>query len=141
MRSIFVNLPVRDVAAARAFFTAVGFQFCEDFGDPTCACLVVDVNAFVLLLAADRFRRYVDREPGDPARTEVVTAVSAASRAEVDAIVAAGGGGGRNGLAVVVPGERGVRRRLPRPRRARLGGGPRVGGVRAYVVPAPRPGQ
>jgi uncharacterized protein len=100
VRSIFVNLPVRDVAAARAFFTAVGFRFCEEFGDPTCACLVVDANAFVLLLAEDRFRRYVDREPDDPARTEAVTAVSAASRAEVDAIVAravaAGGTGWRS---------------------------------------------
>ena len=100
MRSIFVNLPVRDVAAARAFFTAVGFRFCEEFGDPTCACLVVASNAFVLLMEAKRFRRYVDREPGDPALTEVVTAVSAASRAEVDATVAravaAGGTGWRS---------------------------------------------
>jgi predicted lactoylglutathione lyase len=100
VRSIFVNLPVRDVAAARAFFAAVGFRFCEEFGDPTCACLVVAANAFVLLMEAERFRRYVDREPGDPARTEVVTAVSAASRAEVDATVAravaAGGTGWRS---------------------------------------------
>jgi hypothetical protein len=51
-------------------------------------------------MEAERFRRYVDREPGDPALTEVVTAVSAASRAEVDATVAravaAGGTGWRS---------------------------------------------
>ena len=33
MRMIFVNLPVEDLPASRAFFTALGFEFNTDFSD------------------------------------------------------------------------------------------------------------
>ena len=42
MRMIFVNLPVKDLAASQAFFTALGFEFNADFSDDKAACMVVD---------------------------------------------------------------------------------------------------
>ena len=38
-RLVFVNLPVADVAASRAFFSALGFGFDERLCDAETACL------------------------------------------------------------------------------------------------------
>jgi uncharacterized protein len=95
MRMIFVNLPVVDLKASAEFFTRLGFEVDPQFSDDSCACLVVDQNIFVMLLDQERFRTLINGEVGDPARTEVVTCLSAESRQQVDdtlaAALAAGG--------------------------------------------------
>ena len=89
MRMIFVSLPVRDLPASRAFFTELGFAVNSEFSDSSCACLVVDRNIFVMLLAESRFRDYINGEVCDPTRaTEVITCLSADSRAQVDDTIA-----------------------------------------------------
>jgi predicted lactoylglutathione lyase len=89
MRMIFVNLPVADLPASRAFFTALGFTFNADFSDRSCACMVVDRNIFVMLLAAGRFADFVTGDIADANTvTEVITCLSAESRAQVDDTVA-----------------------------------------------------
>jgi len=40
-RQIFVNLPVRDLRASRAFFTKLGFTFNEHFCDDKALCMIV----------------------------------------------------------------------------------------------------
>jgi predicted lactoylglutathione lyase len=84
MRMIFVTLPVEDLPASRAFFTALGFEFNTEFSDASCACMVVDRNIFVMLLVRQRFGRIADAT----AVTEVITCLSAESRQEVDDTVA-----------------------------------------------------
>ena len=89
MRMIFVNLPVENLAASRAFFTALGFEFNSDFSDASCACMVVDRNIFVMLLVRERFGHFVIGRIADAtAGTEVITCLSAKSREEVDETVA-----------------------------------------------------
>ena len=89
MRMIFVSLPVRDLPASRAFFTELGFELNTEFSDSSCACLVVDRNIFVMLLAESRFRDFINGEISDPTRaTEVITCLSADSRDEVDDTIA-----------------------------------------------------
>ena len=89
MRMIFVNLPVEDLPASRAFFTALGFEFNSDFSDASCACMVVDRNIFVMLLVLERFGHFVIGRIADAtAGTEVITCLSAKSREEVDETVA-----------------------------------------------------
>jgi len=89
MRMIFVNLPVENLAASRAFFTALGFEFNSDFSDASCACMVVDRNIFVMLLVPERFGHFVIGRIADAtAGTEVITCLSAKSREEVDETVA-----------------------------------------------------
>ncbi len=66
---IFVNLPVTDLPASRAFFSELGFSFNPAFSDDSCACMVVDRNIFVMLLVRDKFRelhqrRHQRRHPG-----------------------------------------------------------------------------
>ncbi len=89
MRMIFVNLPVENLTASRAFFTALGFEFNSDFSDASCACMVVDRNIFVMLLVRERFGHFVIGRIADAtAGTEVITCLSAKSREEVDETVA-----------------------------------------------------
>ncbi len=85
MRMIFVNLPVKDLAATRRFFSALGFGFNEAFSDDTAACMVVDANIFVMHLTEEKFAQFVKGEVGDPEKqTQVLTCLSAKSRQEVD---------------------------------------------------------
>lgn len=85
MRMIFVNLPVKSVAASREFFGALGFSFNEDFCSENTACMVIEENIFAMLLEHDRFRDFINGEISDATKaTEVLTCLSASSRGEVD---------------------------------------------------------
>ncbi|KOF15695.1 glyoxalase [Ensifer adhaerens] len=89
MRMIFVNLPVKDLKASRAFFGALGFTFNEQFSDDTAACTVISDNIFVMLLTEPKFRDFITGEISDARKgTEVITALSASSRAECDDMLA-----------------------------------------------------
>lgn len=84
MRMIFVNLPVRDVDASKAFFGALGFAFNPMFSDDTTACLVIEENIYAMLMVEERFKTFIDGEIADPAATEVLTCLSCDSREQVD---------------------------------------------------------
>jgi hypothetical protein len=86
-RLVFVNLPVEDVAASRAFFTRLGFAFDERFCDAQTACLQLSEAAFVMLLERPRFADFTAKPTGDPATTtSALLCVSAADREAVDAL-------------------------------------------------------
>ncbi|TMQ02996.1 MAG: glyoxalase/bleomycin resistance/extradiol dioxygenase family protein [Deltaproteobacteria bacterium] len=95
-REIFVNLAVRDLKKSQAFFSKLGFEFNPKFTDDHAACMIINDAAYVMLLAEPFFRTFTRRELCDPSRqTEVLLAVSCASRNDVDEMVkcaiAAGG--------------------------------------------------
>lgn len=95
-RMIFVNLPVADLAASRAFYAALGFGFNEQFSDDGATYAVVEQNIALMLLTRPRFEDFLAGPIGDPqAATSVLVALSADSREEVDrladAALAAGG--------------------------------------------------
>jgi uncharacterized protein len=88
MRMIFVNLPIKDLAASRAFFSALGYSFNEDFSDETAACMVIADNIFAMLLTHEKFKGFINGEMADAHKvTEVLTALSCDSRQEVDDIL------------------------------------------------------
>ncbi len=90
MRMIFVNLPVADRNRSAAFYTALGFSYNEQFSDDRCASFAIEENIAVMLLERDRFADFVAGEVGDPSQaTSVLNCLSAGSREEVDAMVAA----------------------------------------------------
>lgn len=84
-RMMFVNLPVRDLSRSMAFFQKLGFVFDQRFCDDTAACMVVGAGAFVMLITEKKFETFTTKRICD-AKThkEVLLALSAASRAEVD---------------------------------------------------------
>ena len=86
-RLIFVNLPVADLAASKAFFGALGFTFDEKFTDDSCACMVVSEQAYVMLLDRARFTDFTKKAVADAhTTTEAIVCVSAVSRDEVDSL-------------------------------------------------------
>ena len=94
-RMIFVNLPVRDVRTSRDFYTALGFGVNEEFSDDQVACIVISDRIFVMLLEHERFRDFITTDIADArTTTQVLNALSASSRAEVDDLVARAVGAG-----------------------------------------------
>jgi predicted lactoylglutathione lyase len=95
-RQIFVNLPVKDLEKSVDFFTQLGFEFNPQFTDDNATCMIVNDNAFVMLLDEDYFTTFTKKGIADTATdTEVILALSADSREGVDELVekalAAGG--------------------------------------------------
>ncbi|CAM3248238.1 VOC family protein [Prescottella defluvii] len=95
-RLIFVNLPVANIAATRKFFGDLGFEFNEQFSDENTACMAINESAWIMLLQENRFRDFIADDICDTTKSrEVLTCISADSRAGVDALVdaaiAAGG--------------------------------------------------
>jgi uncharacterized protein len=94
-RMIFVNLPVKDLGKARAFYEAIGFTNNPQFTDETAACMVLTDVIHVMLLTHAKFKEFTPKEISDAARTsEVLNCLSCESRAEVDSLVKAATGAG-----------------------------------------------
>jgi predicted lactoylglutathione lyase len=96
LRKMFVNLPVKNLPQSIAFFTKLGFTFNPQFSDENGTCMIVGEDAYVMLLAEPFFKRFTKKELVNASiATEVIVAVSASSKDEVDDIVdaalAAGG--------------------------------------------------
>jgi uncharacterized protein len=93
---VFINLPVKDLDQSISFFTEIGFEFNPQFTDENATCMVINENAFVMLLVEDFFKTFTKKEISDTTKsTEAILAISADSREQVDEIVnkalAAGG--------------------------------------------------
>ena len=93
---IFVNLPVADLPAARAFYEAIGAVNNPQFTDETGACMVFSETIHVMLLTHDKFAQFTSKRIADAHQTsEVLLCVSADSREAVDDVtgkaLAAGG--------------------------------------------------
>ncbi len=94
--NIFVNLPVKDLDRTKDFFTKIGFEFNPQFTDKNAACLMIGDNIFAMLLVEDYFKTFTKKDLSNAANTtEVILALSAESKEQVDEIVnnalAAGG--------------------------------------------------
>lgn len=88
-RQLFVNLPVRDLQASVAFFARLGFDFDPAFTDENATCMIVGDGSYVMLLVEPFFATFIDRPVADArGSAQVLLALSAGSREEVDAMVA-----------------------------------------------------
>lgn len=85
-RMIFVNLPVEDLKASMAFYTALGFENNPQFTDETAACMVWSEAIHVMLLTHDKWRTFTDRPIPPSSSSEVMLALSFDSRDAVDAV-------------------------------------------------------
>ncbi len=88
-RQIFVNLPVKDIARTRTFFTALGFGFNPQFSNDQALCMPFGEDSFAMLLAEPFFQGFTKKPVADATKsTEVLLALSCESVAEVDQMVA-----------------------------------------------------
>ena len=96
-KQIFVNLPVRDLPKAKAFYEAIGAVNNPQFSDETSACMVWSDTVFVMLLTHAKWATFTKKPISDARQSsEVMLALSADDRQAVDAMVnAAGAQGGK----------------------------------------------
>jgi uncharacterized protein len=95
-KMIFVNLPVRDLAASTAFYVALGGEVNAQFSGEQSTWLMFSDAIGVMLLTHDHYRQFTQRPIGDARReSQALLALSVDSRDAVDATltraVAAGG--------------------------------------------------
>ena len=95
-RRLYVNVAVDDLERSVAFFTTLGFSFEPRFTDETATCMIVGEDAFVMLVTKAKFSEFTKKPIVDAShQTEVLLAISAASREGVDelseAALASGG--------------------------------------------------
>jgi predicted lactoylglutathione lyase len=81
---IFINLPVKDVQASRAFYTALGYTINEQFSNEHAACVVISEEIYVMILTHEFFRQFTTKEIADSKTVEVLNCLSSDSRAAVD---------------------------------------------------------
>lgn len=85
-RNIFVNLPVNNLERSTEFFKEIGFTFDKQFSDKNGTMMIINDKASVMLLTEEFFRSFTKKPVGDAHKTpEVIMALSAGSREEVDA--------------------------------------------------------
>ena len=89
-KQVIFNLPVRDLAKSRAFFSALGFSFNPQMSSDSAAyMIVVDDTIHAMLMTETLFASLIDK-PVVQAReaNEVIICLSCESREEVDSLIA-----------------------------------------------------
>src|SRR5262249_8535234 len=96
-KMIFVNLPVRDLTASTAFYTALGGALNPQFSGEKSSCMVLSDTIFVMLLTHEHYRQFTQRPIGDARReSQALIALSVESRDAVTATLeTASAAGGR----------------------------------------------
>ncbi|MCH7398168.1 glyoxalase/bleomycin resistance/extradiol dioxygenase family protein [Belliella sp. DSM 107340] len=88
VKSIYVNLPIKDIDKTKEFWTNLGFSFDEQFSDDKALCLVLNEGLiYAMLITHEFFGTFTNRPIADGSTTQVLTAIEVESREEVDNIV------------------------------------------------------
>src|SRR5690349_8488574 len=86
---VFINLPVKNLEKSKIFFQALGYSFNPQFSDEKAACMIISDSIFVQLLKEEYFKTFTKKQLSDTNQfTEVLIALDAGSREEVQQIVA-----------------------------------------------------
>ncbi len=87
-KSIYVNLPIKDIHKTRDFWTKLGFAFNEQYSDDKALCLVLnDGLIYSMLLTQEMFSSFTNRAIADKNTTQVLIAIEVDSREQVDEII------------------------------------------------------
>ncbi len=89
IKSIYINLPIKDIQQTREFWSKLGFNFNEQFSDDKAICLELQppsINA--MLITNEFFSTFTDRPVSDGKTTQVLLAIEVESKNQVDELVA-----------------------------------------------------
>ena len=87
-KSLYVNLPVKNLQRTIDFFTQLGFTFNQQFTNENATCMIIGENIFVMLLIEEFFKTFTKKEIADATgSTEVILALAVDSKSEVDEMV------------------------------------------------------
>ncbi|KUJ60270.1 extradiol dioxygenase [Flavobacteriaceae bacterium CRH] len=87
-KQIWLNLPVKDVAKSKTFFSKIGFSFNEQHDTPSSTCMLVgDGNFVVMLFEESLFTSFSQNKLTDTqSSSEILISIDAESKEEVDAL-------------------------------------------------------
>ena len=100
-RTITISLPVANLEASKAFYTAIGFIHNPQCSDDAAAFMVLSESINVMLLTHEKWRRFTTRPIPPKTSSEVALNVSCDSREDVDAMNKAASDNG--GIADINP--------------------------------------
>ena len=85
-KQLWINLPVKDVAKSKEFFSKLGFSFNEQMSGEKSACMLVgERNTVIMLFAEEVFKGFIQGNVSNTGTgTEVLFSFDAESREEVD---------------------------------------------------------
>jgi predicted lactoylglutathione lyase len=87
-KAIFINLPVKDMQAARTFYTNMGFSIKEEYSNDDAVFVIIAENIHIILLAQAPFKENAERDIADTTTVrEVTVAIQLDSREDVDKMV------------------------------------------------------
>jgi predicted lactoylglutathione lyase len=103
-KMIYVNLPVKDLAAATRFYEAIGCRKNAQFSNDQASCMVWSDTITFQLLTREYFATFSHKSIADAHETcQVLLALTRDSREEVDSIAkAAESAGGRADIRAVM---------------------------------------
>jgi len=85
---MYLNLPVKDLDKSVEFFTALGFSFNPAFTDENATCMIINDDAYVMLLMENFFKTFTSKAVADASSTtEAIMAFSVDTREAVDEMV------------------------------------------------------
>jgi predicted lactoylglutathione lyase len=88
VKSIYVNLPIKNLEKTREFWTKLGFSFNEEFSDDKALCLVLNEGLiYSMLISHEFFSTFTNRSIADASTTQVLVAIEVESRELVDQLV------------------------------------------------------
>lgn len=87
-KQIWLNLPVKEVAKSKAFFSKIGFSFNEEHDTPSSTCMVVGEGNFVVMLFEESlFEGFSQNKITDTkTSSEILISIDAESKEEVDTL-------------------------------------------------------
>lgn len=88
IKEIWLNLPVKEVAKSKIFFSKIGFSFNEQHDTDHSTCMLVGEKNFVVMLFEEAmFEGFVQNKITDAqSGSEMLISIDAESREEVDAL-------------------------------------------------------
>ncbi|REJ81284.1 MAG: glyoxalase/bleomycin resistance/extradiol dioxygenase family protein [Bacteroidetes bacterium] len=88
IKSIYVNLPVKDLDKTRKFWNNLGFSFNEQFSDEKALCLVLNEGKmYSMLLKEEFFQTFTNRPLAGSSVTGVLIAIEVDTRERVDDVI------------------------------------------------------
>lgn len=88
VKSIYINLPSRDLAKTREFWTQLGFSFNENFSNDEALCLVLNEGVmYSMLISHELFKTFTNRPIANESTTQALIAIEVDSKAQVDEII------------------------------------------------------
>ena len=81
--SVFLNMPVQDVARSKEFCLALGFEVNEQFSGPDNVCVVINPSISLMLMNHDKFDSFIDKKVAPKETSEVILSFACGSEEEV----------------------------------------------------------